>query len=83
MHGDNANTLLYAGFPEPGRPNITHTRALDSIYKIELRFENDPDLGGGVRLGPGKVSRLQIRVSGKSAASKSAEFFYLFRNKTR
>lgn len=84
--------LLYAKYPagysgDPARdePQIS-TDPTDAIYTVELRFENDPVLAPepaptGTRLGPGKLSRIQILVRGKSATANPITFQYLARNK--
>jgi uncharacterized protein (TIGR02598 family) len=78
----SAPQLLYASYPSPNQPNISTTQNADSIYTIELRFDNDPIVAApGTKLGAGKLNQIQIRISGKSSNAGAAEFFYVARNK--
>ncbi len=72
--------LLYASFPSPDSPQITNTVDPGTIYTIELRFDNNPEVAPGVSLGTGKLNQIQIRVWGKEKTASSLEFFYLARN---
>ena len=72
---------LHAGYPSPNQPEITSTPTTNSIYTIELRFDNDPEIAPGTKLGPGRLNRIQMRVRGKSADSSTAEFFFIARDK--
>jgi type II secretory pathway pseudopilin PulG len=76
-----APILLYASYPSPAQPAITNVEEANSIYTIELRFENDPEIAPGTRLGPGSLNQIQMRFRGKSASAGTAEFFYTARNK--
>jgi uncharacterized protein (TIGR02598 family) len=80
-----APVTLYASYPTsypgPGQPTIG-TSATNSVYSIELRFDNNPPLSpGGPGMGTGKLNLIEIRVYGKSRSEGSMEFFYLARNK--
>lgn len=78
----SAPQKLYASYPSPSQPTITNTQTADSIYTIELRFDNDPVVTpSGTKLGAGKLNQIQIRMTGKSSNSGSVEFFYLARKK--
>jgi len=70
--------LLYASYPSPNQPTISSTQDLNSIYTIELRFDNAP---ASTQLSAGKVNQIEIRIYGKSRAEGFVEFFYLARNK--
>ena len=72
------NEKLYASYPSPDQPSIS-TDATNSIYSIELRFDNNP--AAAATLGPGKASLIEIRIFGKSTSEGPVEFFYLARNK--
>ena len=80
----DAPVTLYATYPTSypgGQPTIS-TSATNSIYSIELRFDNNPPLvSGGTGIGAGKLNLIEIRVYGKSHTEGSMEFFYLARNK--
>lgn len=74
-------SMLYASYPSnaAGDQPIISTNSTDSIYSVELRFDNNP--AAGATLGAGKSSLIEIRVFGKSASEGSVEFFFLARNK--
>lgn len=77
-----ASNILYASYPSPNQPSISATQTNDSIYTMELRFDNDPSLTpAGTKLGAGKVSLIEIRVYSKARAEGATEFLYLARNK--
>jgi uncharacterized protein (TIGR02598 family) len=83
--GASDTKTLFAGYPSPNQPEITSGANPNSIYTIELRFDNDPPLNSAIpptKLGPGKLNQLQIRIKGKSNTSDFAEFFYLARKKS-
>jgi uncharacterized protein (TIGR02598 family) len=75
---------FYASYSSPNQPVISSDPALaDRIYSIELKFDNDPTVtGSGVKLGPGKLNKIQMRVSGKSTAEGFVEIFYIARNRS-
>jgi type II secretory pathway pseudopilin PulG len=75
------NEKLYASYPSNSageQPNIS-TDSSNSIYSVELRFDNDP--AAAASLGSGKASLMEIRVFGKSTTEAQVEFFFLIRNK--
>ena len=75
---------LFAGYPSPDQPEITSTANANSIYTIELRFNNNPDLTSTpapIQLGTGKLNQIEIRIYGKSRSEGFVEFFYLARIK--
>jgi Tfp pilus assembly protein PilV len=77
-----ASHVLYASYPSPNQPYISSASTADSIYTIELRFDNDPALTqGGVKLGGGKLSLIEIRIFGKARGEGPVEFSFLARNK--
>ena len=66
--------MLYAGYASPNQPTISNTQDANSIYTIELRFDNDPAIApdpapNGTHLGPGKLNEIKIRLLGKSRAA--------------
>ena len=72
---------LYATYPSNSagdQPTIS-TTSTDSIYSIELRFDNNPTAAASI--GTGKASLVEIRVFGKSTTEGPVEFFFLARNK--
>jgi uncharacterized protein (TIGR02598 family) len=76
------SVLLYAAYSSPNQPVITNTKGADSIYNIEIRFNNAPQVAPSVTLPVGTVNQLQIRVRGASAISTDfLEFMYLARKK--
>ena len=82
----DAPKMLYAGYPSPNQPSIGSTQDADSIYTIELRFDNDPAIApepapNGTHLGPGKLNQIKIRLLGKSRAAGFLDFSYLARKK--
>lgn len=71
---------LYAGYPSPNVPQITKDKNTNSIYSIELRFNNAPALAPGVILPAGSVNQLQLRFRGLATNSTDfIEFMYLAR----
>ena len=79
---DTASVTLYASYSSPNQPEITATKDADSIYGVELRFNNTPEVAPAVSLPAGTVNQLQIRVRGVSATSTDfIEFMYLVRKK--
>ena len=82
MSATSNSYILYASYPSPNQPVISSTQSSDSIYSIDLRFDNDPSLAPTtVKLGPGKLSLIQIRVFSLNRAEGPVEFFFLTRNK--
>ncbi len=82
----DAPRLLYASYPSPNQPSISSTQDANSIYTIELRFDNDPAIApdpapSGTHLGPGKLNQIKIRIRGKTAAAGYLEFSYLARQR--
>ena len=74
---------LYVSYATPAVPAISSTKTSDSIYTVELRFDNDPAVTStSSKFGPGKLNRIQLRISGQSAAEGFVEFFYLARNRS-
>jgi uncharacterized protein (TIGR02598 family) len=75
---------FYASYSSPNQPVISSDPALvDRIYSIELKFDNDPAVtSSGVKLGPGKLNKIQMRVSGKSTTEGFVEVFYIARNRS-
>jgi uncharacterized protein (TIGR02598 family) len=74
---------LYASYPSSvtGPPTIS-TSATNSVYSIELHFDNNPPLNdAGTGMGTGALNLIEIRVYGKNHSEGSMEFFYLARNK--
>lgn len=74
---------LYVSYPSPDIPTISNDAALPNwIYTIEMQFDNDPSLNSSLtKLGPGKLSKIQLRLRGKSTAEGYVEVFYLARNR--
>ena len=82
MSETTSSHVLYASYKSPNQPVISATQDSDSIYSIELRFDNDPSLTpSNVKLGAGKVNLIQIRVFSLARAEGPIEFFFLARNK--
>lgn len=85
LGGSNSATspvLLYAAYPSPDQPIISKTKDLNSIYNIEIRFNNLPPVAPSVTLPTGLVNQLQIRIRGVSATSTDfIELMYLARKK--
>jgi uncharacterized protein (TIGR02598 family) len=82
--GTDHTETIFAGYPSPNQPEITSTANANSVYTIELRFNNDPALTSTtppIQLGTGKSNQMEIRIYGKSHAEGFVEFFYLARNK--
>ena len=77
----SAPITLHAGYPSPSQPEITAAANAQSIYSIELRFDNDPEIAPGRRLGAGKLNQVHMRFRGKSADSSTINFFFTARNK--
>jgi uncharacterized protein (TIGR02598 family) len=75
---------FYASYSSPKQPVISSDPSLvDRIYSIELKFDNDPVVTpSGVKLGPGKLNKIQMRVSGKSATEGFVEMFYMARSRS-
>lgn len=74
--------LRYAAYPSPDQPVITDVKDANSIYTIELRFNNAPEVAPSVTLPVGTVNQIQIRIRGVSAAAPDyLEFLYLIRKK--
>lgn len=79
---DTDPVLLYAAYPSPNQPEITTVKNPNSIYTIELRFNNTPEVAPSVTLPTGTVNQVQLRVRGIAATSTDfREFMYLFRKK--
>jgi len=78
---DTDPILLYASYPSPNHPVITNAENANYIYTVALRFQNDPEISPGRRLGPGSLNQIQMRFRGKSASAGNVEFFYTARNK--
>ena len=77
-----AATLLYAAYPSPNQPEITTAKNTNSIYSIELRYNNTPQVAPSVTLPAGLVNQVQIRIRGIATTSTQfREFIYLFRKK--
>jgi uncharacterized protein (TIGR02598 family) len=74
---------IYATYPSTSQPLIgSNPPPADWIYSIELKFDNDPAVtASGVKLGPGKLNKIQMRVRGKSDAEGFVEMFYTARNR--
>ncbi len=74
--------FLYAAYPSPDQPVITATKDTNSIYTIELRFNNAPEVAPAVTLPVGTVNQVQMRIRGVATTSTDfREFMYLFRKK--
>jgi uncharacterized protein (TIGR02598 family) len=74
--------VLYASYASPNQPSISPTQTSDSIYTIEMRFDNNPSLTpANNKLGSGKLSLIEIRVYSKERAEGATEFTYMVRNK--
>lgn len=79
---ETAPVMLYASYSSPNQPEIIATKDVNSIYGIELRFNNTPEVAPAVSLPAGTVNQLQIRVRGVSATSTDfVEFMYVVRKK--
>lgn len=75
--------ILYAGYPSANVPQITKDMNTNSIYSIEIRFNNAPELAPGVTLPAGTVNQLQLRFRGLATNSTDfIEFMYLARKKS-
>ncbi|HVF72190.1 MAG TPA: prepilin-type N-terminal cleavage/methylation domain-containing protein [Chthoniobacterales bacterium] len=74
---------LYVSYPSLTEPTISSDPALpDAIYTIEMKFDNDPAVtSAGSKMGPGKLNKIQMRISGKSNSEGSVETFYIARNR--
>ena len=75
---------FYVSYPSLAQPVIGNDAASvpDWIYKIDMYFDNDPSLTpSGVKLGPGKLNKIQLRLRGRSTTEGFVEEFYLARNK--
>ncbi len=82
----DAPKMLHASYPSPDQPTISNREDANSIYTIELRFDNDPEIApnpppNGTHLEPGNLNQIRIRVRGKSAAAGYLEFSYLARKR--
>lgn len=74
---------LYGQSPPTDQPTISPGQSPRSIYSIEIRFNNAPELAPAVTLPAGSVNQLQFRVRGISTTSSDfLEFMYLARKKT-
>ena len=74
---------LYAGYPSPNVPQITKDQNTNSIYSIEIRFNNAPELAPAVTLPAGTVNQLQLRFRGLATNSTDfIDFMYLARKKS-
>ena len=72
----------YAGYPSPNVPEITSVKNASSIYSIEMKFDNNPQVAPGVTLPAGTLNQLQIRFRGLAITSPDfTEFMYLARKK--
>jgi uncharacterized protein (TIGR02598 family) len=77
-----AAVMLYAAYPSPDPPQITNTKNANSIYSVEIRFNNVPPVAPSTTLPAGTVNQLQIRIRGLSTvATDYIEFMYLARKK--
>ena len=73
---------LYVSYPSPTTPVISATQTADSIYTVELQFNNNPPLTSAPTvLGAGKLNRIQLRIFGRSRTEGVVEMFFLARNK--
>jgi uncharacterized protein (TIGR02598 family) len=74
---------FYASYPSGNsQPYISNVAQKDSIYTVELRFDNNPTLNSsGTTLGTGKLNQIQIRVKAKNGGTFT-EYFYLARNRS-
>lgn len=75
--------IVYASYSSPSQPLISsNPTPPEWIYSIELKFDNDPDVTpSGAKLGPGKLNKIQMRISGKSTTEGFVEMFYIARNR--
>ena len=76
-----APVVLHASYSSPNQPEITSAPTANSIYTIELRFDNEPEIAPGTTLAAGKLNQIQMRFRGKSADATTTEFFFTARNK--
>jgi len=77
-----AAVMLYAAYPSPDQPQITNTKGTNSIYSIELKFNNTPPVAPSTTLPTGTVNQLQFRIRGLNNVSTDyVEFIYLARKK--
>lgn len=74
---------LFVSYPSPDQPTISNDASLPNwIYSVDLRFDNDPAFtAAGSKLGPGKLNKIQLRMSGRSTGEGFVEALYLARNK--
>jgi uncharacterized protein (TIGR02598 family) len=83
LGASNKNTApahLYAAYPSPNQPDITNARQPNSIYRIEIRFDNAPPIAPTPTLPVGTLNQLQIRIRGLSSATNDyLEFMYVVR----
>lgn len=80
--GDADIRKLYVSYPSPTTPVVSATQTADSIYTVELRFNNDPPLNAApTTLGAGKLNRIQLRIFGRSRTEGVVEMFFIARNK--
>ena len=74
---------FYAAYASPNQPVITNVQSPDSIYRIEIKFDNVPPVAPSTTLPVGTVNHLQMRVRGLSNVSTDyREFMYLARKTT-
>ena len=77
-----AAVMLYASYPSPDQPQITNTKNNNSIYSIEIKFNNTPLVAPTTTLPAGTLNQLQLRVRGlNTAATDYVEFMHLARKK--
>lgn len=86
LAGSDKNTApaqLYAAYPSPNQPDITNVRQPNSIYRIEIRFDNAPPIAPAPTPPVGTLNQLQIRIRGLSSVTNDyLEFMYVARKTT-
>jgi type II secretory pathway pseudopilin PulG len=73
---------LFVSYPSPDQPQISNIENIHTIYYVELRFNNDPEIAPGQTLGPGKLNMIQISIRPRATTDGSAQFFHLVRNRS-
>jgi uncharacterized protein (TIGR02598 family) len=81
MPETTATNVLYASYASPNQPSISTTQSADSLYTIEMRFNNNPIASLGVDLGAGKTSLIELRVYSVARSEGPLRFIFLARNK--
>ena len=73
---------LYVTYPSPAVPEINNDSTSEWIYRIDMTFDNDPDVtGSATTLGAGKLNKIHLRLSGRSATEAPVQAFFVARNR--